>query len=68
MSVRSQDYRAAASDCVLAADSSVEPEARTHWLMMAQAWLRLAEQAEKLETAEAEKSEEPQTDGSAIAT
>jgi hypothetical protein len=29
---------------------------------MAQAWLRLAEQAEKLETAEAETSEEPQTD------
>jgi hypothetical protein len=35
---------------------------------VAQAWLRLAEQAEKLETADAEKSEEPQTDGSAITT
>ena len=57
-----------ASDCVSAANSSAEPEARTHWLMMAQAWLRLAEQAEKLETADAEKSEEPQTDGSAITT
>ena len=54
-----------ASDCVSAANSSAEPEARTHWLMMAQAWLRLAEQAEKLETTEAEKSKEPQTGGSA---
>jgi hypothetical protein len=62
MSMRSQDYRATASDCVSAANNSAEPEERTHWLMMAQAWFKLAEQAEKQETAAAEKSEEPQTD------
>jgi hypothetical protein len=62
MSMRSQSYRASASVCFSAADNSAEPEARTHWLMMAEAWLKLAEQAEKLETAEAEMSEEPQTE------
>jgi len=62
MSVRSEKYRAIADDCVAASERATEPDGRSHWLIMAQAWVRLAQQVEKLEQTEAEvaNSEEPQ--------
>jgi len=61
MSVRSEKYRAIADDCVAASERATEPDGRSHWLIMAQAWGRLAQQVEKLEQTEAEvaNSEEP---------
>ena len=45
--MRVQEYRSKWAACLLAAEHSKLPEVRAQWLAMAQAWLRLADEAEK---------------------
>jgi hypothetical protein len=44
----SDEYRAKAAACLLAAKSLTDPNIRTRWLTMAQAWNRLADEAERM--------------------
>ena len=46
--MRSEDYRSKAAACLLAAESLKEPNVRARWLAMAQAWNRLADEAERM--------------------
>ena len=46
MTMASDEYRVKAAACVLAAESFKAPEVRARWLAMAQAWNRLADEAE----------------------
>jgi hypothetical protein len=45
----SEEYRAKAAACLLAAESLKEPNTRARWLAMAQAWNRLADDAERMQ-------------------
>jgi hypothetical protein len=42
------EYRAKAAACRLVAESSKDPNIRTRWLAMAQAWNRVADEAERI--------------------
>jgi hypothetical protein len=44
-------FRENGAACVLVAENHEAPAAQAHWLMMAQAWLKLAADAERLEAA-----------------
>lgn len=46
--MRSEEYREKAAACLLAAESFKAPDVRARWLAMAQAWNRLAEEAERM--------------------
>jgi len=43
-----EDYRQKALECLLAADGIADPEKRLTMLEMAQAWMRMAQHAERL--------------------
>jgi hypothetical protein len=45
--MRSEEYRSKAAACLLAAASMKEQTVRARWLAMAQAWNRLADEAER---------------------
>jgi hypothetical protein len=45
----SEEYRAKAAACLLAAEGLKDPNTRTRWLAMAQAWNRLADDAERMQ-------------------
>jgi hypothetical protein len=45
----SEEYRSKAATCLLAAESTTFPDAQARWLAMAQAWNRLAEEADRRE-------------------
>jgi hypothetical protein len=42
------EYRSRANECIAAADKVIEPERKVSLLELAQRWLRLAFQAEKI--------------------
>jgi hypothetical protein len=44
----SEEYRSKAAACLLVAESMKDPNVRTRWLAMAQAWNRLADEAERM--------------------
>jgi len=46
--MRTQEYRANGAACLLTAQNADAPDKRAHWLMMAQAWVKLAEDAEAI--------------------
>jgi len=41
--MRSQEYRANGAACFLAAENADSPDKRAHWLMLAHAWVKLAQ-------------------------
>jgi len=41
-----QEYRANGAACFLTAEKAESPDKRAHWLIMAHAWIKLAEDAE----------------------
>jgi hypothetical protein len=45
---RVEEYRVKAAACLLAAENTKLPEARARWLAMAQAWNRLADEADRM--------------------
>jgi hypothetical protein len=45
------DYEAYAAQCIRQAQETQAPETRAFLLMLAQAWLRLSERVQQLETA-----------------
>jgi hypothetical protein len=45
----SEEYRSKAAACLLAAETTTFPDVRARWLAMAQAWNRLAEEADRRE-------------------
>ncbi len=48
--MRSEEYRSKAAACLLAAENFAKlPDVRARWLAMAQAWNRLADEAERRE-------------------
>lgn len=48
--MHSAEYRSNAAACLLAAENAKVPDAKARWLAMAQAWSRLAEDADRHET------------------
>jgi hypothetical protein len=46
--MRSKEYREKAAACLLAAKNVASPDARNRMLAMAQAWNRLADEAERM--------------------
>ncbi len=46
--MRSEEYRSKAAASLLAAESMKDPSVRARWLAMAQAWNRLADEAERM--------------------
>lgn len=46
--MRSEEYRDKAAAGLLAAETLKGPDVRARWLAMAQAWNRLAEEAERM--------------------
>ena len=45
-----EGYRVKAAACLLAAEGTNQPDTRTRWLAMAQAWNRLADEADRMGT------------------
>ena len=60
--MRSQEYRANGAACFLAAENAESPDKRAHWLMLAHAWVKLAQDVEVMARRTAAADLVPQPD------